>query len=88
MWYLAWYHCNCLVWAVLARLRLRGSRFTWRQSHSGWFPHFLVKAGGHTVSFKPLQPTPHKLPPMWFHGCMRWADPPVMVVRRWKVERG
>jgi hypothetical protein len=54
---------------------------SWRQSDSGWFPHFLYvehlpHSGVRFISYKPLNRVDRKYPPLTFNGTVRWGDTP------------
>ncbi|MCZ8074033.1 MAG: hypothetical protein O9341_07850 [Paucibacter sp.] len=74
---------NCCIWALCLYWRRRRRRdevyLAVRKSRWGWFPHVLLlrkRRDGlfRAVSYKPLDPTPRKIPPPLFKGTSRWGD--------------
>lgn len=67
---------NCLIFAILLYRRRAGRRwyFKMRRSDHGWFPHFLVEAKHHVISYKPFTPEERKCPPWRFDGRVCWGD--------------
>lgn len=67
---------NCLVFALLLYRRRKGRRWyiKARQSDHGWFPHFLIQAGHHVISYTPINPRHRTFPPPFFDGRVKWGD--------------
>lgn len=70
-------YSNCLFFVIATAWRRRkfhGEYLLMRMSRYGYFPHFLWKTKHHIISYKPLNPEIHKLPPLLFKGKMTWGD--------------
>ena len=73
---------NCLFFAVALfwRRLLKGKRcyFSMRKSDMGRFPHFLFgedrRGRERKISYKPINPKHHILPPLLFRGRVSWGD--------------
>lgn len=71
-------YSNCLVFAILLaarRWRTRGA-LAFRKSDWGMFPHALWIERHHVVSYKPIDPTRRRIPPVLFAGRVVWGDKP------------
>lgn len=75
---------NCWWWAFRLWLRRRHKArrryLVPRMSDWGPFPHLLyaeIRPSGRLrlVSYKPLDPKPHLIPPPWFEGHVVYGDP-------------
>jgi hypothetical protein len=77
---------NCVIWAYALwwrrfRKGIEG-HVTTRKSRWGFFPHFCYaeyrpRTGTlRMVSYKPVAPTPRRIPPLFFEGYVAWGDNP------------
>lgn len=74
-------YSNCFIFAAalaLRRWRTRGY-LALRKSDWGNFPHALWIEGHHIVSYKPIDPTKRRFPPLFFLGKVVWGDEPPTV---------
>lgn len=71
-------YSNCFIFAAALALRRWHTRgyLALRKSDWGRFPHVLWIERNHIVSYKPVDPTKRRCPPLLFKGHVVWGDKP------------
>lgn len=71
-------YSNCIIFAILLATRRWHTRgaLSFRKSDWGNFPHAMWIERSHVISYKPIDPTKRRFPPLLFKGRVVWGDKP------------